>query len=129
LKCEIRRQKYRSYKECHDLIVNSNLKLALKIASILHRAGGTMTFLDAVQEGNIGLEKAVEKYLLLFAVSCCGDVPWHFGFPLGKISPSWCLPRHFCFVWCRIVLHANYSANLRGYGRIGAGNGENRRII
>lgn len=42
-------------------LINSNLRLVVSIAKKYHQ-NSTMSFLDLVQEGNIGLMKSVDKY-------------------------------------------------------------------
>lgn len=45
-----------------ELLINSNLRLVVSIAKKYVRFGESMPFLDFIQEGNIGLMKAVEKF-------------------------------------------------------------------
>jgi RNA polymerase primary sigma factor len=47
-------------KKARDELVESNLRLVVNIAK--RHAGRGMTFLDLIQEGNLGLIKAVEKF-------------------------------------------------------------------
>lgn len=43
-----------------DLLINSNLRLVVSIAK--YYVGGGLTLLDLIQEGNLGLMKAVDKF-------------------------------------------------------------------
>ena len=43
-------------------LIRNNLKLVVSVAKNYVNSGGTLTFLDLIQEGNIGLMKAVDKY-------------------------------------------------------------------
>lgn len=43
-------------------LIKNNLKLVVSVAKNYVNSGGTLTFLDLIQEGNIGLMKAVNKY-------------------------------------------------------------------
>lgn len=47
--------------EARTQLINSNLRLVVSIAKKYHQ-NSTMSFLDLVQEGNIGLMKSVEKF-------------------------------------------------------------------
>ncbi|MEZ8064978.1 MULTISPECIES: sigma-70 family RNA polymerase sigma factor [Vibrio] len=50
-------------KKARDLMVESNLRLVVKVAkSYLKRKGNNFTLLDLIEEGNIGLIKAIDKY-------------------------------------------------------------------
>jgi RNA polymerase sigma factor (sigma-70 family) len=46
--------------QCREMLVKSNLRLVISIAKQFSNRG--MSFLDLIQEGNIGLIKAVDKY-------------------------------------------------------------------
>lgn len=47
-------------KEARDLLISSNLRLVISIAK--NYVGRGLDFIDLIQEGNIGLAKAVDKY-------------------------------------------------------------------
>ena len=50
-------------KQARDIMIESNLRLVVKIAkSYLKRKGNNFTLLDLIEEGNIGLIKAIDKY-------------------------------------------------------------------
>ncbi|WP_045420066.1 sigma-70 family RNA polymerase sigma factor [Vibrio jasicida] len=50
-------------KEAREVMIESNLRLVVKIAkSYLKRTGNNFTLLDLIEEGNIGLIKAIDKY-------------------------------------------------------------------
>ncbi|OEE04769.1 RNA polymerase subunit sigma-70 [Vibrio cyclitrophicus ZF264] len=50
-------------KKARDVMIESNLRLVVKIAkSYLKRKGNNFTLLDLIEEGNIGLIKAIDKY-------------------------------------------------------------------
>ncbi|MDK9735934.1 sigma-70 family RNA polymerase sigma factor [Vibrio sp. D404a] len=50
-------------KNARDVMIESNLRLVVKIAkSYLKRKGNNFTLLDLIEEGNIGLIKAIDKY-------------------------------------------------------------------
>ena len=50
-------------KQARDVMIESNLRLVVKIAkSYLKRKGNNFTLLDLIEEGNIGLIKAIDKY-------------------------------------------------------------------
>ncbi|CAH6951717.1 RNA polymerase sigma factor RpoS [Vibrio chagasii] len=50
-------------KNARDVMIESNLRLVVKIAKIfLKRKGNNFTLLDLIEEGNIGLIKAIDKY-------------------------------------------------------------------
>ncbi|MGF1745097.1 sigma-70 family RNA polymerase sigma factor [Vibrio minamisatsumaniensis] len=50
-------------KKARDVMIESNLRLVVKIAkSYLKRKGHNFTLLDLIEEGNIGLIKAIDKY-------------------------------------------------------------------
>lgn len=49
--------------KARDVMIESNLRLVVKIAkSYLKRKGNNFTLLDLIEEGNIGLIKAIDKY-------------------------------------------------------------------
>ena len=48
--------------EAKNLIIVSNLRLAVKIAWGFYHRGGRLSLVDLIQEGNIGLIRAVDKY-------------------------------------------------------------------
>ncbi|MEZ8283970.1 RNA polymerase subunit sigma-70 [Vibrio splendidus] len=50
-------------KQARDIMIESNLRLVVKIAkNYLKRKGNNFTLLDLIEEGNIGLIKAIDKY-------------------------------------------------------------------
>ncbi|CAH1607720.1 RNA polymerase sigma factor RpoS [Vibrio jasicida] len=50
-------------KEAREVMIESNLRLVVKIAkSYLKRTGNNFTLLDLIEEGNIGLIKAIDKF-------------------------------------------------------------------
>jgi len=50
-------------KNARDVMIESNLRLVVKIAkTYLKRKGHNFTLLDLIEEGNIGLIKAIDKY-------------------------------------------------------------------
>lgn len=49
--------------EAREMLIESNLRLVVKIAKgYLKRPGNNFTLLDLIEEGNIGLIKAVDKF-------------------------------------------------------------------
>jgi len=48
--------------EARDLLIRANLRLVISIASRYTKSSGTLTLLDLIQEGNLGLFKAVKKF-------------------------------------------------------------------
>jgi RNA polymerase primary sigma factor len=57
---ELAKRIERGDKEAKDLMINSNLRLVVSIAK--RYVGRGMLFLDLIQEGNLGLIRAVEKF-------------------------------------------------------------------
>lgn len=49
-------------KEAKELFIKSNLRLVVSIATRYQRRAETMELLDLIQEGNLGLEHAVDKF-------------------------------------------------------------------
>ena len=62
-------------KEAKDTLINANLRLVVNIAK--HYVGRGMAFLDLIQEGNLGLMKAVEKF------------DYHKGFKFSTYATWW----------------------------------------
>jgi len=53
-------EKIRAYKEAKEIFINSNLRLVVSIAKFY--SGGKLAFEDLIQEGNLGLEHAVDMF-------------------------------------------------------------------
>ncbi len=49
-------------KEAENKLIQANLRLVISIAKNFNRSSNNLTLLDLIQEGNIGLHKAVKKF-------------------------------------------------------------------
>jgi RNA polymerase primary sigma factor len=59
---ELAKRIERGNKQAKDRMVNSNLRLVVSIARQYHSPGQTLSLLDLIQEGILGLIRAVEKF-------------------------------------------------------------------
>ena len=71
-------------KEARDTLINHNLKLVVSMAKkVQYRTGGTLSFMDIIQEGNLGLIDAVEKF------------DWRLGYKFSTYATWWIRQKMF----------------------------------